>query len=202
MRGFMTLDKKESSAGRPTSRAIDIFGGGQARDRRERRARHVATRCGLPASRGSIPRPPTIFLCALRRSLRMRRGAFAISEAGRVAGFTPTTGKDNTMSKNKKRHLEIGAAWALAAFVATASTLPPEKAQPWLDAAERIRPQVEANDRLVTLKELRKLPTWSLKAVAEAAAQRPFQTKRTKAIAAGLMTELERRRAKSAGETV
>ena len=106
------------------------------------------------------------------------------------------------MSKNKKRHLEIGAAWVLAAFVATASTLPPEKAQPWLDAAERIRPQVEAHDRLVTLKELRKLPTWSLKAVAEAAAQRPFQTKRTKAIAAGLMTELERRRAKSAGETV
>lgn len=113
-----------------------------------------------------------------------------------------TTGKDNEMSKNKKRHLEIGAAWALAAFVATASTLPPEKAQPWLDAAERIRPQVEANDRLVTLKELRKLPTWSLKAVAEAAAQRPFQTKRTKAIAAGLITEFERRRAKSAGETV
>lgn len=101
------------------------------------------------------------------------------------------------MSKNKKRHLEIGAAWALAAFVATASTLPPEKAQPWLDAAERIRPQVEANDRLVTLKELKKLPTWSLQAVAKAAAEQPFQTRRVKTIAEGLMTEYQRRREKA-----
>ena len=67
------------------------------------------------------------------------------------------------------------------------------------EAAEYVRPAVEAHDRLVTLKELKKLPTWSLQAVAEAAAKMPFQTKRYRTIASGLLTEFERRRAKAAG---
>lgn len=101
-----------------------------------------------------------------------------------------------------KRTLKIGAAWALAAFAAAANAHfadCPERGQAWFQAIENVRPLVEANDRLVTLKELKKLPTWSLQAVARAAAERPFQSKRCKAIAAGLLTEFERRRAKAAG---
>ena len=102
----------------------------------------------------------------------------------------------------KNKTLNVRAAWALAAFAAAAAAHcaeNPGAGRAWLDAVERVRPQVEAHDRLVTLKELKKLPTWSLRAVAEAAAGRPFQTKRAKAIAAGLLTEFERRRAKAAG---
>ena len=60
-----------------------------------------------------------------------------------------------------------------------------------------MRPMVEANDRLVTLKELKKLPTWSLQTVAEAAAEMPWQTKRYRNIRDGLMTEYQRRREKA-----
>jgi len=101
-----------------------------------------------------------------------------------------------------KKNLKVGAAWALNAFVAAATAHfadCPAKAAPWLEAAEYVRPAVEAGDRLATLKELRKLPTWSLQSVAEAAAKMPFQTKRYRAIASGLVTEFERRRAKAAG---
>ena len=99
-----------------------------------------------------------------------------------------------------RRSLKIGAAWALSAFAAAATAHYadcPERGQAWFDAIEHVRPMVEANDRLVTLKELKKLPTWSLQSIAKAAAERPFQTKRVKAIAAGLMTEFQRRRARS-----
>lgn len=99
-----------------------------------------------------------------------------------------------------KRSLKIGAAWALSAFAAAAASHfadCPEKGQAWFQAIENVRPMVEANDRLVTLKELKKLPTWSLQAVAKAAAERPFQTKRTKRIAEGLLTEFQRRREKA-----
>ena len=99
-----------------------------------------------------------------------------------------------------KRSLKIGAAWALSAFAAAAAAHYadcPEKGQAWFQAIENVRPMVEANDRLVTLKELKKLPTWSLQAVAKAAAEQPFQTKRTRTIAEGLMTEFQRRREKA-----
>lgn len=99
-----------------------------------------------------------------------------------------------------RRSLKIGAAWALSAFAAAATAHfadCPERGQAWFDAIEHVRPMVEANDRLVTLKELKELPTWSLQAVAKAAAERPFQTKRAKRIAEGLMTEYQRRRMKS-----
>lgn len=101
-----------------------------------------------------------------------------------------------------KKTIKMGSMWALNAFVAAAAAHfadCPEKAAPWLAAAEYVRPAVEANERLATLKELRKLPTWALQAVAKAATERPFQTRRYKAIASGLVTEYERRRAKAAG---
>ena len=101
-----------------------------------------------------------------------------------------------------RRTLKIGAAWALSAFTAAAAAHYagcPEKGQAWFAAIENVKPLVERGGRLVTLKELRKLPTWSLRAVAEAAAKMPWQTKRYRAIAAGLATEFERRRAKAAG---
>lgn len=100
-----------------------------------------------------------------------------------------------------KRTVKIGATWALAAFAAAASAHfadCPEKGSAWFEAIENVRPLAEKGERLVTLKELRKLPTWSLRAVAEAAAKMPFQTKRYRTIATGLMTEFERRRAKAA----
>lgn len=101
-----------------------------------------------------------------------------------------------------KKTLKISAAWALAAFAAAANAHYadcPERGQAWFRAIEKITPIVEAHDRLVTLKELKKLPTWSLQAIAKAAAERPFQSRRYRAIATGLMTEFERRKAKAAG---
>lgn len=101
-----------------------------------------------------------------------------------------------------RRTLKVGAAWALAAFAAAAHAHfadCPEKGRAWFQAIENVRPLVEANDRLVTLKELRKLPTWSLQAVAKAAAERPLQSRRYRNIASGLLTEFERRKAKAAG---
>ena len=101
-----------------------------------------------------------------------------------------------------KRTLKVGAAWALAAFAAAAAAHyegRPEAGKAWFDAIEKVAPLVQANDRLVTLKELRRLPTWSLRAVAEAAAKMPWQTRRYRTIASGLLTEFERRRAKAAG---
>lgn len=100
-----------------------------------------------------------------------------------------------------RRSLKIGAAWALSAFAAAAAAHYadcPEHGRAWFDAIDHVRPMVEANGRLVTLKELKKLPTWSLQMVAEAAAKRPFQTRRTRTIAEGLMTEFQRRREKAA----
>lgn len=101
-----------------------------------------------------------------------------------------------------KRTIKMGSMWALNAFVAAATAHfadCPEKAVPWLAAAEYVRPAVEASERLATLKELRKLPTWALQAVAKAAAERPLQSRRYRNIASGLLTEFERRRAKAAG---
>ena len=108
--------------------------------------------------------------------------------------------KENDMKD--KRTLKVGAAWALAAFAAAAATHyegRPEAGKAWFDAIDKVAPLVQANDRLVTLKELRRLPTWSLRAVAEAAAKMPWQTRRYRTIHDGLMTEFERRRAKAAG---
>lgn len=105
--------------------------------------------------------------------------------------------------KDKRRTLKVSAAWALAAFASAAAAHfadCPEKGQAWFQAIENVRPLVEAHDRLTTLKELKKLPTWSLQAIAKAAAERPFQTKRYRHIHDGLLTEFERRRAKAAGE--
>lgn len=102
----------------------------------------------------------------------------------------------------KKRTLKMGSMWALQAFVAAATAHfadCPEKAAPWLAAAEYVRPAVESGDRLATLKELKSLPTWALQAVAKAAAERPMQSTRYRRIHDGLMTEFERRRAKAAG---
>lgn len=102
----------------------------------------------------------------------------------------------------KKRTIKMGSMWALNAFVAAATAHfanDPAKAAPWLAAAEYVRPAVEQDERLATLKELRNLPTWALQAVAKAAAERPLQSSRYRAIASGLMTEFERRRAKAAG---
>ena len=99
-----------------------------------------------------------------------------------------------------KRSLKIGAAWALSAFAAAAAAHYadcPERGQAWFDAIGHVKPLVEANDRLVTLKELKKLPTWSLQMVAEAAAKMPWQTKRYRNIRDGLMTEYQRRREKA-----
>lgn len=101
-----------------------------------------------------------------------------------------------------RRTLKVGAAWALSAFAAAAAAHYagcPEKGRAWFQAIENVKPLVEAGDRLVTLKELRKLPTWSLQAVAKAAAKMPWQTRRYRNIHDGLMTEFERRRAKAAG---
>ena len=101
-----------------------------------------------------------------------------------------------------KRTLKVGAAWALAAFAAAAAAHyegRPEAGKPWFDAIEKVAPMVRANDRLVTLKELRRLPTWALRSVAKAAAERPLQTRRYRAIHDGMTTEFERRRAKAAG---
>lgn len=102
--------------------------------------------------------------------------------------------------KDKRRTLKISAAWALAAFAATAHAHfadCPEKGRAWFEAIDKVAPLV--NDRLVTLKELKKLPTWALQAVAKAATERPLQSRRYRTIAAGLMTEFERRKAKAAG---
>lgn len=102
-----------------------------------------------------------------------------------------------------KRTVKIGATWALAAFATAAAAHfadCPEKGSAWFDAIERVRPLVEKSDRAVTLKELKKLPTWALQEVAKAAAERPFQTRRYKTIASGLMTEFERRRANRAAK--
>lgn len=101
-----------------------------------------------------------------------------------------------------KKTIKTGSVWALRAFVAAVTAHfadDPAKAATWLDAAEYVRPAVEAGDRLATLKELKKLPTWALRTVAKAAAEHPFQSKRHRAIASGLMTEFERRRAAAAG---
>jgi len=102
-----------------------------------------------------------------------------------------------------KRTVKIGAVWALTAFATAAAVHyadAPERGQAWFDAIERVKPLVEKSDRAVTLKELKKLPTWALQEVAKAAAERPFQTRRYKVIAAGLMTEFERRRADRAAK--
>ena len=102
----------------------------------------------------------------------------------------------------KSKTLKIGAAWELSAVAAAAAAHYadcPEKGQAWFSAIENAKPLVEKGGRLVTLKELRKLPTWSLKAVAEAAAKMPWQTKRYRNIHDGLLTEFERRRAKASG---
>ena len=104
--------------------------------------------------------------------------------------------------KNNKKTLKIGAAWALAAFAAAAHAHfedCPERGQAWFDAIDKVSPLVWKNNRLVTLRELRKLPTWALRSVAKAAAERPLQTKRYRTIHDGLTTEFERRRAKAAG---
>lgn len=104
--------------------------------------------------------------------------------------------------KDKKRTLKISAAWALAAFAAATQAHfadCPEKGQAWFEAIDKVAPMVWKNDRLVTLKELRKLPTWALQAVAKAAAERPLQSRRYRTIATGLLTEFERRKAKAAG---
>ena len=104
---------------------------------------------------------------------------------------------------NNKRTVKIGAVWALTAFAAAASAHfadCPERGSAWFDAIEKVRPLVEKSDRAATLKELKKLPTWALQTVAKAAAERPFQTRRYKVIAAGLMTEFERRRADRAAK--
>ena len=101
-----------------------------------------------------------------------------------------------------RKTLKIGAAWALAAFAAAARARfedCPEKGQAWFDAIDTVSPLVWKNDRLVTLKELKKLPTWALQPVAKAAAERPLQTRRYRTIHDGLTTEFERRRAKAAG---
>ena len=101
-----------------------------------------------------------------------------------------------------KKTLKVGAAWALAAFASAAAARfaeCPERGQAWFDAIENVRPLVEKGGKLVTLRELRKLPTWSLQAVAKAAAEQPFQTKRYRRIHDGLLTEFERRRAKATG---
>lgn len=106
----------------------------------------------------------------------------------------------NRRKEMTRKNLKVGAAWALAAFASAAAAHfaeCPEKGQAWFQAIENVRPLVEAHDRLMTLKELKKLPTWSLQAIAKAAAEQPFQTRRYKVIAAGLMTEFERRRAKA-----
>ena len=89
-----------------------------------------------------------------------------------------------------KRTVKIGAVWALTAFAAAAASHfadAPERGQAWFDAIERVRP-------------LKKLPTWALREVAKAAAERPFQTRRYKTIASGLLTEFERRRADRAAK--
>lgn len=102
-----------------------------------------------------------------------------------------------------KRTLKISAAWALAAFAAATHTHfadCPEKGWAWFEAIDKVAPMVwKNNDRLVTLKELKKLPTWALRSVAKAAAERPFQSKRYRTIHDGLLTEFERRRSKAAG---
>ena len=101
-----------------------------------------------------------------------------------------------------KRTLKIGATWALAAFAAAAHAHfkdCPFSGQAWFDAIDKVSPLVWKNDRLVTLKELKRLPTWALRTVAKAAAERPLQTTRYRTIHDGLMTEFERRRAKAAG---
>ena len=101
-----------------------------------------------------------------------------------------------------KKILKIGATWALVAFAAAAHAHfkdCPEKGQAWFDAIDKVSPLVWKNDRLVTLKELKRLPTWALRSVAKAAAERPLQTKRYRTIKDGLLTEFERRRAKAAG---
>ena len=101
-----------------------------------------------------------------------------------------------------KKTLKIGATWALVAFAAAAHAHfknCPEKGQAWFDAIDKVAPLVWKSNRLVTLKELRKLPTWALQSVAKAAAERPVQTKRYRTIKNGLITELERRRAKADG---
>lgn len=111
-----------------------------------------------------------------------------------------TTGEKNM--KDKKRTLKISAAWALAAFAAAAHAHfadCPEKGWAWFEAIDKVAPLVQANDRLVTLKELKKLPTWALQAIAKAAAERPLQSKRYRTIHDGLLTEFERRRSKAAG---
>ena len=107
--------------------------------------------------------------------------------------------------KGKRKYLKIQAAWALSAFAAAAASHYadcPERGRAWFDAIEHAKPLVEASDRLETVKELKKLPTWSLQAVAEAAARAPYQTKRSRAIAAGLMTEFQRRREKARGDVL
>lgn len=101
-----------------------------------------------------------------------------------------------------KKTLKIGATWALVAFAAAAHAHfkdCPEKGQAWFDAIDNVSPLVWKNDRLVTLKELKRLPTWALQTVAKAAAERPLQTRRYRTIKDGLLTEFERRRAKAAG---
>lgn len=100
-----------------------------------------------------------------------------------------------------RKTLKVGAAWALAAFAAAAAAHyegRPEAGKAWFDAIDKVAPLVQANDRLVTLKELRRLPTWALQAVAKAAAKMPWQTRRYRNIHDGLMTEFERRHAKAA----
>lgn len=102
--------------------------------------------------------------------------------------------------KGKRKSLRIHAAWALSAFAAAAAAHYadcPERGKAWFEAIEHVEPITEETDRLATVKELKRLPTWSLQAVAEAAAKIPFQTKRTKCIASGLMTEFQRRRTKA-----
>lgn len=102
--------------------------------------------------------------------------------------------------RGKRKSLKIPAAWALSAFTAAAAAHYadcPERGKAWFDAIRHAEPVTEASDHLATVKELKRLPTWSLQAVAEAAAKQPFQTKRTRAIASGLMTEFQRRREKA-----
>lgn len=99
--------------------------------------------------------------------------------------------------KTRRRLPCVGAVWALNAFVASLAGMADAQKAPWAEAAARAEARVETQG-LPTLRELKKLPTFALSAVAEAAASRPFMTRRCAKIAAGLRTELERRRAKAA----
>lgn len=96
--------------------------------------------------------------------------------------------------KNRKKLPCLGALWVFEAVTAGLGGLAEPLRDDWSEAAAKAAPVVE---RLPTLRELKKLPTFALSKVAEAAMKEPH-TRRNARIAAGLKTELERRRAKAA----